>query len=224
MAAKLQQLIPDQDNIELVRDKIAQVLAEETAEQQALAAGQSKDPDRYKIRVLVESSNPISKFQAQTVLDKSPIVNVWLDGYNLLNQSSDGSTSLVRATFNVDVYGYGISADAAVGHTPGDKAAAIQAQNGLRIVRNILMSNYYRYLDLRGIVTRRTTQSVQAFQPEILGQSVEKVQAVRMTFEVDLQEASPEYQGHALEIVHVDINRDSDGFVMAQAEYDYTTP
>lgn len=224
MAAKLQNLIPAQDNIDVVRDKLAVILAEETASQQALASAASQDPDDYKIRVLLESSNPIAKYQQQEVSDRSPIVNIWMDGYNIVQSSSNSQDLVIIATYNIDIYGYGISKDAAVGHEPGDKAAAIRAQSGLRLVRNILLSGYYRYLDLRGIVSQRGIESVNAFQPEILGQAVQKVQALRMALTVKLKETSPEYQGDNLEIVHVDVLRDSDGFVLAQAEYDYTTP
>jgi hypothetical protein len=224
MVAKLQNLIPAQDNIDVVRDKIATILAEETASQQAYAIADGKDPEDYKIRVLLESSNPIAKYQQQEVSDRSPIVNVWLDGYNVVQSSSNSQELVLLATYNIDIYGYGVSKDAAQGHEPGDKAAALRAQSGLRLVRNILLSGYYRYLDLRGIVSMRDIESVNAFQPEILGQAVQKVQGLRMALTVKLREASPEYQGANLEIVHVDVLRDSDDFVLAQAEYDYTTP
>lgn len=224
MAAKLQGLIPERDNLDRVRDKIGEVLTEESASQQALAQAAGKDPALWKLRVLLESDNPIAKFTGDQVTDFSPIVNVWFDSANTVSSASQQTQDNFLATFNIDIYGYGLSAETIEGHDPGDKLAAIAAQRGYRLVYQILKSGYYSRLDLQGIVGKRMVQSVNAFQPEILNQTVENVQAVRLALNVQFVENALEYQGQNLEIVHVDIERDADGFLLAQAEYDYTTP
>lgn len=228
MPANIQALINKQDSTEIVRDKIAQIVTDEVASQKVLATEAGENPALWDLKVLLESSNPLSTFMQQlseggSLQDLPPVLNVWLDNATpIAGGSNTVSTTKMRAIYNLDIYGYAYSEDDGAGHIPGDFGAAIDAQRGARLVRNILMSGYYKNLDLKSIVCSRGVQSLDAFQPQLNNNSVEKVQAVRLSFIVELIELAPEYTGEDLEVIHVDIHRGADGFLLAQAEYDLT--
>lgn len=219
-------LIDKQDNFEIVRDKIAQILANETVNQQALAVTAGKDPDDWKLQVYSERSNPWEKWlnvNNDSPADKSPIVNVWLDNSNFDESGSDVVKRQKSETiYNIDCYGLGISTDETIGHTPGDMQASFEAQRATRLVRNILMAAQYVYLDMRGLVWQRWPQSVTSFQPQIDARNVQHVHAVRLALRVRFNEESPQVEPAVLEFVAVDIKRKSDGQIIAQAHYDYT--
>lgn len=219
-------LIDKQDTFEIVRDQIAQILADEVASQMALAVLAAKDPDDWKLRVFTERSNPWEQLLNAQVADTSPIVNVWYDNSNF---DSSASTVVERqktdAVYNIDCYGYGVSKDdGGSGHIPGDKEAAFEVQRALRLVRNILMSAEYTYLDLRKIVWGRWPQAITVFQPQLDGRSVQQVVGARIQFRVVFNEFSPQVESVELEAVQVDIKRAEDGSVVAEADYVYPLP
>lgn len=219
-------LIDKQDNFEVVRDKIAQILANEVAGQKVLAVAAGKDPDDFDLKIFTERSNPWEQFlnDPPPGPGRSPIINVWFDsetfpegvGSTVDRQRADG-------LFNIDCYGFAVSADVvAGGHTPGDKAAAIEAQRAFRLVRNILMAATYTYLDLRGVVAQRWPQSAEIFQPEISGRSVQQIVAARLVLRVTYNEFAPQVEPETLEFISVDVKRAEDGSVIAETDYDFT--
>lgn len=219
-------LIDKQDNFEIIRDKIAQILADESVNQQAIAVSEAKDPDDWKLRVYTERSNPWETWlNIDNVVDedRSPIVNVWLDNSNYNESASDVVKRQKSETiYNIDCYGLGVSTDETVGHTPGDMQASFEAQRAIRLVRNILMASQYTYLDLRGLVWQRWPQSITSFQPQLDARNVQQVHAIRLALRVGFNEFSPQYEPATLEFVAADIARAKDGQVIAQAHYDYT--
>ena len=219
----IQTLIDKQDNFEVIRDQIAAILVLESNNQQALAVSDGKDPDLWKLRVFNERYNPWEQF-LNTNADRSPIINVWYDSSNF-----DGSASNVmerqktEGSYNIDCYGYGISSDdGASGHNPGDREAAFEVQRALRLVRNILMSSTYTYLGLRGLVWQRWPQSVNVFQPNLDAQQVQKMVGARLELRVTFNEFSPQYVPETLEYLSVDVFRQEDGQLIAEADFDYT--
>lgn len=219
-------LIDKQDNFEVVRDQIAQILANEVAGQKVLAVAAGKDPDDFDLKIFTERSNPWEQFlnDPPPGPERSPIINVWFDsetfpegvGSTVQRQRADG-------LFNIDCYGFAVSADVeAGGHAPGDKAAAIEAQRAFRLVRNILMAATYTYLDLRGVVAQRWPQSAEIFQPEISGRSVQQIVAARLVLRVSYNEFAPQVEPVTLEFVSVDVKRAEDGSVIAETDYDFT--
>lgn len=218
-------LIDKQDNFEMIRDKIASILATEIANQQVLATAALKDPELWKLRIYSERSNPWEIFTGDPA-DTSPIINIWYD-----NSQFDGIASNISerqktdGIFNIDCYGYAVSKDIpAGGHTPGDQAAALEVQRALRLVRNILMSSEYVYLGMRGIVGKRWPQSVTVFQPQINNMTVENVTGARIAFKVEFNEFAPQYVHETLDLISVDVHRAEDGLIVINADYDYTTP
>src|SRR5690606_11428756 len=135
-----------------------------------------------------------------------PIINVALD-----NMSYDGmaasETNLQRCTgiYNIDCYGFGVSVDTDDGHDPGDEKAAKEAHRAFRLVREMLMSGYYKYLRLRGLVGKRSIQSVTEFQPVIDSRPIQRVMGVRITLAVDFVETSQQFEGEAMDLLSVNV-------------------
>lgn len=217
----IESLINKQDTFEIIRDTIAQILADESANQEALATAAGEDPDEWKLRVFIERSNPWEQWLTpSTPTDKSPVVNVWYDSSTFDKASSN---TIERQTtdgrFNIDCYGYGVSASDGTGHTPGDEAAALKAQQAVRLVRNILMSGQYTYLGLRGTVWQRWVQSITVSQPQQGSTPAVQVVGARLQLTVRFSEFSPQVEPQILEAVAIDITRADDGRVLAQVEY-----
>jgi len=219
-------LIDKQDTFEIIRDKIAVILATESANQVALATTASKpNPADWKLRVFLERSNPFEEFlNYKEGDDVSPLVNVWYDNSNF-DESASNVAKRQKATgvYNIDCYGFGLAEDVSGGgHKPGDKEASIVVHRAVRLVRNILMAAEYTYLDLRGIVWQRWTQSINILQPEIENQAVQQIVAARIAFRVIFNELSPQVATETLEQVFVDVKRAENGEILAEANYDYT--
>lgn len=216
------QLIDKQDNFELIRDQIAAILATESASQQALASAAGKNPAAWELSVYSERANAWERW-LNAPSDAPPVINVWFDRSNF--DKAQGSTverQAAEAVFNIDCYGYGQSSADGSGQIPGDEAAALNAQAAFRLVRNILMSAEYTYLGLRGLVWQRWPQSVTSLQPQLDGQAVQHVVALRLAFAVTFNEFAPQYEAEPLEQLGVSILRADDGKLLAQADYDYT--
>lgn len=224
MTAQIQSLIETPDTFELVRDKIALILVEEIANQQTLATAGGKDPDDWKIDVYTERSNAWEKWLNNTTQDIAPLCNIWYDNSNF-DQSTGNVISRQKDTaiYNLDILAIGNSEDVpAGGHTAGDKDAAFAVQAAARLIRKIIMSGHYVYLDMQGQVWKRWLLSRTAFQPQFQGQQIQHVQGIRLPLQVEFNEFSPEYSGKILEEIGITIKRDLDGKILLQADYDYT--
>ena len=221
----LQGLIDKQDNVEIIRDQIGAILVAEVANQMALAVIAAKDPAEWDLRVFTERSNPWEQFLGATP-DPTPIVNVWIDNTNYdPNASNVAQRQKTTGTYNIDIYGYGRSADnPGGGHTPGDREAAFELQRATRLVRNILMSGENTYLQMRGTVWGRWPRSISTFQPSIDNNNVANVIGARLAFEVIFNEFSPQYEAQPLEFLAVDVLRKETGELYFEADYDFTAP
>lgn len=215
-------LIDKQDNVEIIRDQIAAILVLEVASQMALAIAAAKDPDEWKLRIFLERSNPWEQF-LNNPTDSSPLINVWWDNSNFdLKASNIVERQKSETVYNIDCYGYARSADnAAGGHKPGDREAALEVHRALRLVRNILMAAEYTYLALQGLVWRRWPQSITVFQPQQDGNTVQQIVGARLAFRVDFNEFSPQIPAETLELLSVDVLRIEDDQLVVEADYEY---
>lgn len=224
----LTSLIDKQDNFEIVRDQIAGILVAEVENQMVLAQAGLQDPNLWKLDVYTERANPWDKWlnAPSNPADTVPIVNVWYDnGQFPENRGGTVNVQGHNTTYNIDILGYGASkSDGATGHITGDKSASLEAQRGLRLVRNILMSALNVNLQLKGLVSKRWVQSITAFQPSQDTQAAQNILGIRMAFEVWMVETSPQFTPTDLEGIFTEITRDGDGKILLQAEYDYITP
>lgn len=218
--AEITQLIDKQDTFELVRDKIALILATESAAQVVLATTAGKpDPSLWALKVYIERASPWDD-----AADGDIIVNVWFDTASVDEAASNTvRNQTMRGTFNIDVIGFGNSKpNGTGGHRPGDEVAALNAQRGLRLVRNIIMASSYTYLGLRTIVGQRMPQSITSFQPQLNSKPADHVVGARLALGVRYEEFSPQYEPALLQELGVRIERAEDGQVLAQLDYDYT--
>ena len=216
-------LIDKQDNFEIVRDQLAIILVTEVANQMALATAASKDPLLWKLRTFLERSNPFEQFLNDPEADISPLVNIWVDNSQFDPKASNVSERQKSETvYNLDCYGIGISADLpAGGHTPGDEKASLDVQRAVRLVRNIFQASENTYLQLQGTVWGRWPHTIEFFQPQIDGRTVQQVKGARFALRVGFNEFSPQYVPETLELVTNTIKRAEDGEVIIEANYDY---
>lgn len=216
-------LIDKQDTFEIIRDQIAQLLADEVVNQMALATTAGKDAALWDLKIYTERSNPWEQFLNDPT-KITPIVNVWFE-----NESFDKAKSNVierqtgTGVFNIDCYGFAVSEDdAGGGFLPGDREAAFTAQRAVRLVRNILMAAENTYLQLpRGTAWDRIPQAITIFQPALGGNQAQQVVGARLAFNVSYNEFSPQTAGEILELVSIDVKRAEDGEILAEADYTY---
>lgn len=215
------QLMDRPDTFETVRDRVAEILAAESASQQALAIAAGKDPQGWNLRVFTERSNPWEQYEndpSNTV----PIVNVWYDSSTFDPRSSNiverqGTT----ANINVDLYAVGYSEETEGGHLSGDEQAARSVQRALRLARNIIMAAPYTYLKMRGTVGQRWISSANVFQPAKDGTTAQSVIGARLTLVVQFNEFSPQYEPVTLETLGITISRAENGEILAQSDFNY---
>jgi len=152
MAALLTALIDKDDTNQIVRDKIAVILAEEIANQRALAVLASKpNPDDWFFNVYIERAKPweIETDNDGTEGGQLPLVNVFYDNDVFDNKNSNTvEKQRTKGTFFIDCYGFKsrTSADA------GDELSSKEADRIAKFVRNILMAGVYTNLVLRLII------------------------------------------------------------------------
>jgi len=222
-------LIDKNDAFEVVREQIALLLKANVEEQMILAIAAGEDPQLWDLQIFLERANPFEEFLAETPENTAPIVNIWYDtqgfdrrkGNVTRRQQSD-------TTFNIDIYGYGVSASNGTGHTAGDKSSSLEAQRGVRLVRNILMADINTYLQLpRGNVdgggfSGRWIDSIQSFQPEIDERPVASVRAFRISFSTSFNEFSPQQVNEILTNIGLIVRRKETGEIYFTKEFDVT--
>ena len=216
-------LIDKQDNFELVGLKIVDILKTEIENQKALALASGKDAALWDLRVFYERSNAWEQYLNDTTID-TPIVNVWLDNTSFdPSKSNEIEYQMAESTFNVDVYAYGkAAADGTGGQIAGDLLASTNLFRAIKLVRNILMSAFYTYLDMRGLVSRRWPSSISIFQPQLDNLNMQQVIGSRLALSVQYLEFSPQFQPVPLESVFSTIVDEDTSEVLLQAEFDYT--
>jgi len=218
--------IDKQDTFEIIRDQIALILANEVANQMALAVTAGEDPELWNLKIYTERSNPWEQY-----LNKSnvvtPIVNVWFDNENFDKAASNVvSRQKAVGVFNIDCIGFGVSEDdGGTGHLPGDELAAKNVQRAIRLVRNILMAAENTYLQLpRGTAWDRIPQSIATFQPAIDASAIQKIVGARLALNVSYNEFSLQVEGDTMDLLSIDIQRAEDGAILAEADYSYPLP
>lgn len=215
----IETLIDKVDNCELIRDKIAQILTDESVSQMQLATTAGKDPSLWELRVFIERSNVFEMFTPNA--PAQPVVlNVWYDTSTFLTGAGNShEKQQCEGIFNIDIYGHGVSRNVdGGGHEAGDKAAAIAAQRGSRLVRNILMSAEYVQLGLMGIVGSRWPQSISLFQPLQGETSAQQIVSARVVLRVVYNEFSPQHVPTILTGVTVEIFQAEDGQLLSTIE------
>lgn len=217
-------LIDKQDNVEVIRDQVAAILALEAASQVALATAAAKpDPSLWALRVYQERATPWENFPPHGS-DKTPVINVWWETSSFEKSSSNVmERQKALATINIDCYGFGESkSDGGAGQIVGDQNAAENTQRAVRLARNILLASEYTYLGLRGVVWGRWVENITIFQPLQNNETVEHVVGARIRLNVEFNEFAPQYVAETLDLLSIDVKRAEDGLIVVEADYDYT--
>ena len=142
-------LIDSRDNWEIIRDKIQEILALESAAQVVLATDAGRqNPEYWDFDTYTERAAPWEAFRDGA--STTPIVNIWTTKSDADPTSSNRSRRQKHSTrYNLDAYAYAVSEETESGHIPGDRAAAFAVHRLMRLIRNILMHDKYTYLGMR---------------------------------------------------------------------------
>lgn len=180
----LNELQSDKDNIEVIRDQVAALLAVDFRRQAELAAeSEAADSGDYNVAVYVESDDPLQYVDEDTPgANPFPCVNVILDSSDPDKGTASVNKQAFTAKLYVDCYAGGNDAE------DGEFSfkAAQRAWKTARLVRRILRAEANTYLRLRGIVGR-VAWSFQAGEPSNTRSAI-KVKMVRVTLTVDYVE------------------------------------
>lgn len=216
-------LIDKQDVFEIIRDKIAQILAAEVAVQMSLAPV----PADYKLRIYSDRINPWEPFlRVEPGDDVSPIVNVWYDTSNFGERGSSNMSTrqATTSTYNIDVYTYAESTEEVTGHTPGDEQSARNVHNAAKLIRNIIMHDKYICLEMPDDVWWRWVQSMTVFQPQSANQAIQRVVGCRIALDVKHNEYILLEDHEILEVVNVEYRYEPDGQIIAELQYGEESP
>jgi len=195
MNSQINELL-DKDNSEIIRDRIAGILKVELLKQKELAESK-KDIENKKdfdINVFIENLRPWEISGDETF--PFPLVNVCLQETSE-EEGKPGATvgkQKFTGTYFLDCYGCG-NLQKEENYKPDDSLSAIRAWHTARIVRKILMSGFYVFLGMKGIVTRRRIKKIVTMTPNGLDVSAYTVAVARIIFEVDFYEEAPEGDG-----------------------------
>lgn len=195
------------DNVEVIRDQLFAIIQGEMENQYALALD-DEDPvsDDYKVKVDVENADSLDVLGEENLF---PYVNIVLDNVTAAEKDSSSSVNYRKrkARFFIDCYQTGNYSGPFAGRTATTKAWKLA-----RCIRNILDSDVYTYLLLRGIVSATNITDLTSGVPKFADAAM-KVVVVRITFEVQYDQSAPQTTGPGLEILPVVI-RDENGQVV----------
>lgn len=228
MPALIPSLIEQVDTLEIVRDQIAAILLVESEGQQQRAALAGKDPTQWELRVFAERTNPWDEFKRGDDENQAPPANPPIINVSFNDDSADLGTSNIierqkfSGIFHVDCYGCGFSSAKQDGHDPGDARAAMESQRAARLCRKILMSAMYVDLGLPGLVWRRWVTTRTSLSPQFDSRPAHHVNVMRIAFQVDYNEFSPQWEGQPLELISIQVDRAENGEVLLKADYPHT--
>lgn len=215
-------LITEQDAFEVVRDKICEILAFESASQMAQAVDAGMDPAPWHFSVYRERSDPWECFRSS----RESFVSVEFDSDTIDEGNSDAPfTQVYKGRFNVDCYSCGVSSETATGHAPGDEAARIEAHRMARIVRRILAHPKYLYLGYNntGAVWGITVVSRQPGQPPSDRVISQHVAGVRLKVDVQYNETITTQEPVIINLIGINYKYDPDGRVVLGSSHEVTT-
>lgn len=196
---EVNELLSTPDNIEIVRDQIAGILALELIHQYELAQAipDLKSPEDYSVRVYIENDEP---WAVQDEQNPFPAINIVFDRFVI--DSDDGSNDrIIKATYFIDCYTAGnYDSEGFAG-----RVAKIKSLKTARLVRNILQAANYRYLKLRGVVnSQKIISCVSGVVKDTEG--AVKIGVQRITLEAEFHETSPQVESDALEALGFSCN------------------
>jgi hypothetical protein len=197
--ALIPDLISEPDNVEIVRNQIAALLSLEFQNQYELAAqaGDHYSYD-YNPRIYIENHRPYDNPDNELI----SVINVILQKTSFPSGNPRMGKQKGKAVFWIDC--------AATGNdfqdVYDDMCATRRAWKLARVVRRIIMSDQYAYLQLRGTVGSRIITTLEAGTPDNQGESALAFTVIRITLEAEYLERSIESPTVILEGIDYDVN------------------
>ena len=198
MQAQIQTLLNEKDNVEKIRDSVALILKNELSNQYALAeAAGIESFEDFNIGVYLESARPWELTENEAGGNPFPLVNILLNEMRRVEGKAGSAIGRKRytASFSIDCYACGN----AESDSDDARQAALKAWRIAGIVRSILMSGFYAYLGMRGVVLERDMPGIKTGIPSNLAESAAAVTVARIDFSVSFYEDSPQGDGAELE-------------------------
>ena len=188
LTPQIAELLDEPDNIEKLRDHIAALTKLETKNQYTLALEkEKKDAEDFNFKVFIENARPYDTGGEPTV---TPLINVMLQKAVPMDGNARIGPQKEKAFFIIDCIAFGNDGS----EKWNDKVAAARAWKAARVIRNIIMSDQYAYLGLRGMVGARQIAQIESGVPENGGDALTVVTA-RITLEVQFVERAIGSQG-----------------------------
>lgn len=217
----ISELIDLSDNtIQLVIDKVGEILVNESANQQALALLGGKDPTLYELRVFADRFNPFDNMKTDT----TPIVSIKeSDDSKKLGVSANFGKQQKLLTLNIDCFGIGRAEETAQGHRPADLDASQDCRRVANIVNKILKADINENLQLdRKLVNSVNITGEQYFEPDFDSRQFGPVVVKRITLQCNVTDTPMINNGVPLLGIVVDVERGDSGEIYTTCEYDYT--
>ena len=198
MQAQIQTLLDEKDNVENIRDAITLILKTELSNQYALAETSGIESlEDFNIGVYLESARPWELTENEVGGNPFPLVNILLNEMRRVEGKAGSAIGRKRytASFSIDCYACGN----AESDSDDARQAALKAWRIACVVRSILMSEFYAYLGMRGVVLERDMPGIKTGIPSNLAESAAAVTVARIDFSVSFYEDSPQGDGAELE-------------------------
>jgi hypothetical protein len=205
--------------IQLVIDKVSEILVNETANQQTLATDAGEDPEPYRFRVFADRFAPFDNMRE----DRTPLVSIKeSDDSKKLSISGNHGKQQKLLTLNVDCFGVGKAEQTAEGHRPADLDASQDCRRLANLVNKILKADINENLQLdRKIVNSVNIVSEQYLEPDFDSRQLGPVVVKRITLQCNIMDLPEINNGVELQGILVDIERSDSGEIYASCEYDY---
>ena len=216
----ISELIDLEDNvIQIVINKISEILVNESANQQALAVLNDKDPSDYLIRVFADRFDPFDNIKN----DHTPIVSIKeSDDSKKLSVSGNHGKQQKLLTINIDCFGIGRAESTAEGHKPADLLASQDSRRIANFVNKILKSDLNSNLQLdRKIVNSVNITGEQYFEPNFDSKQFAPVVVKRITLQCNVTDTPVINNGVPLLGVVIDVINGDGGEIYTTCEYDY---
>jgi hypothetical protein len=214
----LQALFSRQLNAHLVSEAVATILANEEANQRALAEAAGLDPEPLRVRVYIGRSAPITDWiDVTSDTDVSPIINVRLDrteypGGNVIEQQRN------QVRIPVECFAVGVASQSPDGFVHAETLSLERLYSVVSFARKVLMAAENTYLGMRGVVSKRWIES-ESYLPVDFDQDprTQHVRACKLSLVADSYELSPQTTGVPMASVRVRLLKASDGQVLASS-------
>ena len=223
MATNLLPSLIDLSNnpIQVLILKIGEVLVNESANQQAKAIAEGKDPEPYKMRVIADRFNPLDELKTNT----TPLVSIEESDDSRLIESSGGHGKQRKlVSINIDCLGTGVAKQTDTGHRPADLDATERCRNLANLVNKILvLADLNNNLGLdRKYFNSMGIQSEQVLNVDFDSRQMQPTIAKRLVLQCRVTDTPVINEGVPLDSIVVDIERGDSGEIYTTMEFDFT--